>query len=254
MSDSDYEFINYYTANSNSIAMTVIIIIIFLLNFFYLHARSIYIRNKDIEYKDHNYYLYGESRNIMDDNINKMIKDYQKEIKENPTSLKYDDEIKETNEKIQKYIEDKEELRKQMIEEINRREINITNMSKNYEDVREYVIEKNTKNIENMKKLGVIYKERMETYVDGLTHTLSVINEQLDRALITPSLTRMVSPLHIFFQRVRETLISNEETIRNWYPSFNKEDVPILTNNFVASTDLSTDFTESDGIFQRKQM
>ena len=190
----------------------------------------------------------------MDDNINKMIKDYQKEIKENPTSLKYDDEIKETNEKIQKYIEDKEELRKQMIEEINRREINITNMSKNYEDLREYVIEKNTKNIENMKKLGVIYKERMQTYVDGLTHTLSVINEQLDRALITPSLTRMVSPLHIFFQRVRETLISNEETIRNWYPSFNKEDVPILTNNFVASTDLSTDFTESDGIFRRKQM
>ena len=100
----------------------------------------------------------------------------------------------------------------------------------------------------------ITYSVRIKNYVDSLIDSLNLLKYQLNLAYVTPNVQLLINPLTKAYNSIYNTLTNNKDFIKNYYKTFNLEDIKPLKLEVDGVQDLSADFKQSNDTFQRMNM
>ena len=109
-------------------------------------------------------------------------------------------------------------------------------------------------NEKTLKTLYITYSVRIKNYVDSLIDSLNLLKYQLNLAYVTPNVQLLINPLTKAYNSIYNTLTNNKDFIKNYYKTFNLEDIKPLKLEVDGVQDLSADFKQSNDTFQRMNM
>ena len=132
--------------------------------------------------------------------------------------------------------------------------LNLQNDLDNFNETISKLNETQKKNEHQINALYVTYSVRIKNYVDSLIKSLDLLKYQLNLAYVTPNVQLMISPLTKAYNSIYNTLTNNKDFIKDYYKTFNLEEIKPLKLEVDGVQDLSADFKQSDATFQRMNM
>ena len=132
--------------------------------------------------------------------------------------------------------------------------LNLQNDLDNFNETISHLNEVQTKNEKTLKNLYITYSVRIKNYVDSLISSLDLLKYQINLAYVTPNIQLLINPLTKAYNSIYNSLINNKDFIKDYYKTFNLEDIKPLKLEVDGVQDLSADFKQSNDTFQRMNM
>lgn len=132
--------------------------------------------------------------------------------------------------------------------------LNLQNDLDNFSKTISKLNETQKSNEKTLKTLYITYSVRIKNYVDSLIDSLNLLKYQLNLAYVTPNVQLLINPLTKAYNSIYNTLTNNKDFIKNYYKTFNLEDIKPLKLEVDGVQDLSADFKQSNDTFQRMNM
>ncbi len=132
--------------------------------------------------------------------------------------------------------------------------LNLQNDLDNFNETISHLTEVQSKNEKTLKNLYITYSVRIKNYVDSLINSLDLLKYQINLAYVTPNIQLLINPLTKAYNSIYNSLTNNKDFIKDYYKTFNLEDIKPLKLEVDGIQDLSADFKQSNDTFQRMNM
>lgn len=259
------QILNYASANLWNILFTYFWIFLLLFIFINVYLQVLFKINKGSDNKFYNLFqllyddtsnmfskksddlkpLINKNINILDSSVNLIEEDLGNKIENDETGINLT--VKNIKDDIYKKNLDQ-------LLEYQDASLNLNNDLDNFNETISDLNEVQSKNEKTLKTLYITYSVRIKNYVDSLINSLDLLKYQINLAYVTPNVQLLINPLTKAYNSIYNTLTNNVDFIKDYYKTFNLEDIKPLKLEVDGVQDLSADFKQSDSTFQRMNM
>lgn len=260
--DSNSRYIlNYSSLNTWNILFAYFWIFLLLLILIYIYLQLLSKVNKRTNKKFYNYFklIYGDTSNMYSNSSENLDPLISKNISILDSSVNLVEEDLGNDEsgiilKVNNLDNDIYKKNLDQLLEYQDASLNLNNNLDSFKETISHLNKVQKKNEHEINALYVTYSVRIKNYVDSLIKSLDLLKYQLNLAYVTPNVQLMINPLTKAYNSIYNTLTNNKDFIKDYYKTFNLEDIKPLKLEVDGVQDLSADFKQSDATFQRMNM
>lgn len=106
-------------------------------------------------------------------------------------------------------------------------------------------------NSEYVKNLYSKYSNKLSSFVNKLFKVLNVLQYQFNLAYITPSLNTAIQPIKNLYNSIYTVLIKNPDYVKQYVTDYKLSDIKPLSQKLGSVQNLSSNFKNSNKLFQK---